>query len=1022
MYPFAEYRKAFSPPIRMCGTMNPINVRGVPCALKPHLNEGVSRKVLGSLSQYGCQWSFLDWVKTFRRDAPDIEEEELLMCPMLWCRNTFKDVDATVRHTFECPRLSNGWYWCPYCKRPERFLECDKACDFIPRPRLQKRETKLAVTFFKWLGRKRFLKKIVVTPGKVELEDTARDERIRRGSYKGELGKGRQTIAFDTKELDLCVPSVGQGYSHADKLKTRNDAAHAELVNEKAKYPGNRSGAAEVAGDVSRSELSSPQRVNLLSLQEMSGSTSFDTAEAGNNSIDYNKLDPQAFVTPPLIDLFVTSASTNLELPSVDPVYWTAELRDRTSFNIDNAHTATSFTTSQDQQADSGYGISIPGADTLEKSFNRFSHLLDEQGTPSLLDDYHEQISDIHPSMPSLRSDFPVPQTTSPSTPSPSLISQLSSALSLSSRISALISPMSNVGSPTPQVRQVPGVSGIAILEDDINAWRSRLSRLPPPTTLKSQLQTGLVKLNTILASDSSRYHWLSSSERRQIPFQIGTLGTEANHDHEPHLGGNPAGMRTQVEDLRELVCIVNNEWMQRLLPSPELYARCSSLSTRMLFAKGINTLKTWLCGKLERTFEEVFSFMHIAFAAAFILHHEDESYDWNAFYQDALQLQHALVNREGDILFLTAMDRWWWLPGLQIPSSNANPHSSIRNTSRECSIGSDQATLLQILRNSKVFRVCVGFLDGLEEAVIMERNISFPGAAVAAQTNFPKIGDLVEKIIRPLEQEKGIEAFQALLADASFGICGGALRDIREVEVVLVSSGRWSSQSPKVFERFEKSVTTQCNTAMGSSNRVWRNQYYIADLKDIMDVSEELESHEGLDFASRHWQDTSVHAVIRPSGISLGSPTSLSSGSTGTFTVGFSPTSLTTPTSMDMSPKDEVSTEMTSPTTASQTSTTPTSPAGNSSKSVVICQICGDRFTGTLSDARSNLTRHLRTSPKHNKDVGFKCPERTCAAKPMRADNLGPHLKRRHGLTSPLELEQAVKKSRGLNTVPEKA
>lgn len=84
-----------------------------------------------------------------------------------------------------------------------------------------------------------------------------------------------------------------------------------------------------------------------------------------------------------------------------------------------------------------------------------------------------------------------------------------------------------------------------------------------------------------------------------------------------------------------------------------------------------------------------------------------------------------------------------------------------------------------------------------------MERNISFPGAAVAAQTNFPKIGDLVEKIIRPLEQEKGIEAFQALLADASFGICGGALRDIREVEVVLVSSGRVSDKSPPEVSNF---------------------------------------------------------------------------------------------------------------------------------------------------------------------------------------------------------------------------
>ena len=209
----------------------------------------------------------------------------------------------------------------------------------------------------------------------------------------------------------------------------------------------------------------------------------------------------------------------------------------------------------------------------------------------------------------------------------------------------------------------------------------------------------------------------------------------------------------------------------------------------------------------------------------------------------------------------------------------------------------------------------------------------------------------------------------------------------------------------------------------MGSSNRMWRDQYYIADLKDIMDVSGELERHQELDFAPDHRLVTSVHAVIRPSTELLASPTSLSSRSTGTFTVGSSPTSLTTRTSMDIGQKDEVSTQMTSPTSASQFSTSPTSPTCNVPTSdVEICPTCGEKFKGKQADARSNLARHLRTSPKHNDDPGFKCPEPDCQAKPMRSDNLGPHLKRRHGLTSPSELEQAIKKSRGLNTMPENA
>ena len=44
----------------------------------------------------------------------------------------------------------------------------------------------------------------MITPGEVELEDTARDQRIRRGSYKGALGKDRRTIALDIDKPDLC--------------------------------------------------------------------------------------------------------------------------------------------------------------------------------------------------------------------------------------------------------------------------------------------------------------------------------------------------------------------------------------------------------------------------------------------------------------------------------------------------------------------------------------------------------------------------------------------------------------------------------------------------------------------------------------------------------------------------------------------------------------------------------------------------------------------------------------------------
>ena len=93
--------------------------------------------ILGSLTEYGCQWMFFDWVDNYRSPDPCIEEEELRMCPLIWCRETFDSKESVICHVFECPRLSNAWYWCPYHRRPERFLECNNICEAGPKVRFR---------------------------------------------------------------------------------------------------------------------------------------------------------------------------------------------------------------------------------------------------------------------------------------------------------------------------------------------------------------------------------------------------------------------------------------------------------------------------------------------------------------------------------------------------------------------------------------------------------------------------------------------------------------------------------------------------------------------------------------------------------------------------------------------------------------------------------------------------------------------------------------------------------------------
>lgn len=74
---------------------------------------------------------------------------------------------------------------------------------------------------------------------------------------------------------------------------------------------------------------------------------------------------------------------------------------------------------------------------------------------------------------------------------------------------------------------------------------------------------------------------------------------------------------------------------------------------------------------------------------------------------------------------------------------------------------------------------------------------MSFPGAAKAAQNDLLKIDELIEKAVQPLKKRRGIEAFQANLMDARDRIRNGTLREIREVEVNLVCSGRVSARPP---------------------------------------------------------------------------------------------------------------------------------------------------------------------------------------------------------------------------------
>ena len=287
--------------------------------------------------------------------------------------------------------------------------------------------------------------------------------------------------------------------------------------------------------------------------------------------------------------------------------------------------------------------------------------------------------------------------------------------------------------------------------------------------------------------------------------------------DHGSLLVTHSLAKQTQVEELQALVGVMNEDWMQRLKLVPEFWRRCNILPARDLFEKGIWTLREYFRGRFAQTFQDVYAFMLLAFATAFFLHHQQDINCLDAFFEDALQWQHALSDEDDKILFLKAMDSWSWLSELQSdPSFNNSRHKSSGSiTSQKFFKCSDQKDLLHILKNSVVFKACISFLDGksmltqlktdnnrsnrlvgFEEAGISEKTAQIPASALAlfAQSRTHEIKHMINYITLPLQRERGIEALRRIVIDTELGIANGLLQTTREVEVTLNTSGRVGS------------------------------------------------------------------------------------------------------------------------------------------------------------------------------------------------------------------------------------
>ena len=292
-------------------------------------------------------------------------------------------------------------------------------------------------------------------------------------------------------------------------------------------------------------------------------------------------------------------------------------------------------------------------------------------------------------------------------------------------------------------------VSPVSPTENHTARWN--LCYPPDPLLIPKHLQLKrdnepLIALSTsdILSSSSNvrSSHAFSLSSAEQWSSDLTNTNENIINDDPSHASCDgpwnchSGSTRNQVEELRDLVKVVNNEWMQRLTLAPDLHRRCAAFSSRELFAEGLKSLEQCLCYNVPRDFVEVFALMHVAFAAAYILHRDDSSYCWSTFFQDALNWKLSLSGQDDQAAFSGVMDLWWQ-PEISFDTSltsNVGPALGYIETQQNLADGYTMR-VMDMLRNGKIIRNCVEFLNGMSNPVSLSR-YSLPNQKARLQRN----------------------------------------------------------------------------------------------------------------------------------------------------------------------------------------------------------------------------------------------------------------------------------------------
>ena len=92
-------------------------------SVKKYIKLSENPQSISSVTGEQRQLAFQLWVAydLYGRCKEDFAGQ--LRCPLIGCSTSFESLGLCLQHLPTCAWLSNSWYWCPLCQRPERFAE-----------------------------------------------------------------------------------------------------------------------------------------------------------------------------------------------------------------------------------------------------------------------------------------------------------------------------------------------------------------------------------------------------------------------------------------------------------------------------------------------------------------------------------------------------------------------------------------------------------------------------------------------------------------------------------------------------------------------------------------------------------------------------------------------------------------------------------------------------------------------------------------------------------------------------------